>query len=125
EFLLSEGTELNPAVPIPLDPYECLRLQNRESPFRTSFVRPKSCTGAISCNLQGNILKFDVKIEEEIGAGKRPHETSAILSYRVSDAKLEIRKPSSFSEMEIKRFSPVILKWVKVPISQYHNAVKH
>lgn len=59
--------------------------------------------------------RFDIMIEEEV-ENKPKKATSAILSYRLQDGKVEIRKPINFEETEIKKFSPILLRWTKVPL---------
>lgn len=56
EFLLSEGTNLSPATQIPLDPYESSRLQRRETPLRSSCLRPNTSDGS-SLHYPNVILK--------------------------------------------------------------------
>ncbi|XP_069995746.1 EF-hand domain-containing protein 1-like [Penaeus vannamei] len=112
DFLLSEGTELGKPLPIPVDPYDVLRKSRAESPSRWSDLRPHSAPLAPS-GLRGLALKFDVMVEESEGG--RPAASPAVLLYRPEDQTVELRRPSHLDHTEIKKFSPVILRAVKVP----------
>ncbi|MPC18889.1 EF-hand domain-containing protein 1 [Portunus trituberculatus] len=113
EYLLSEGTELGNPVPIPPDPYTLMRQSRTETPHRTSDLRPHSAP-LVPPQLRGVLLKFDVMVEEvEDG---RSRASPAVLLYRPQDLTVELRQPSYFDYTEIRKFSPVILRAVKVPL---------
>ena len=61
---------------------------------------------------------------EEILSEDRCKATAAVLSYRLADDKIEIRRPTAFEDIEIKRFSPILLKWSKVPLKDVKRASK-
>ncbi|XP_037792269.1 EF-hand domain-containing protein 1-like [Penaeus monodon] len=111
-FLLSEGTELEKPLPIPVDPYNVLRKSRAESPSRWSDLRPHSAPLAPS-GLRGLVLKFDAMVEESEGG--RPAASPAVVLYRPEDKTVELRRPSHLDHTEIKKFSPVILRAVRVP----------
>ena len=52
---------------------------------------------------------------DETAQNDKPRVTSAILHYRITDGKIEIRRPFNYEDQEIKRFSPALLKWTRVP----------
>lgn len=51
----------------------------------------------------------------EESEGGRPAASPAVLLYRPEDQTVELRRPSHLDHTEIKKFSPVILRAVKVP----------
>ncbi|XP_066988435.1 EF-hand domain-containing protein 1-like [Macrobrachium rosenbergii] len=114
EYLVSEGTELKNPLPIPQDPYNLLRRSRAESPSRGSDLRPRSAPLAPP-SLRGVVLKFDTLVEG-VDCGQ-PAVSPAVLLYRPEDLTVELRQPSYFDHTEIKKFSPVILRAVKVPLS--------
>ncbi|KAK3894187.1 hypothetical protein Pcinc_002044 [Petrolisthes cinctipes] len=110
EYLLSEGTELGSSLPLPFDPYNLLRQSRAETPSRASDLRPHSAPAQPSAH-RGHILKFDVLVEEgDEGA------MAAVLLYRPETLTVELRLPAHLHLPEIKRFSPVLLRPVKVPL---------
>ncbi|KAK7068833.1 hypothetical protein SK128_026560, partial [Halocaridina rubra] len=114
EYLISEGTELNNPLPIPSDPYNLLRRSRAESPSRGSDLRPRSAPPAPP-GLRGVVLKFDVLVEGVDGG--QPAVSPAVLIYRPEDLTIELRQPSYFDHTEIKKFSPILLRAVRVPLT--------
>lgn len=113
EYLLSEGTELGSPVPIPPDPYTLMRQSRAETPHRTSDLRPHSAP-QIPPQLRGILLKFDVMVEEM--ENSKSTANPAVLLYRPQDLTVELRQPSYFDHTEIRKFSPVILRAIRVPL---------
>ncbi|XP_042233318.1 EF-hand domain-containing protein 1-like [Homarus americanus] len=120
EYLLSEGTQLNNPLPIPTDPYNLLRQSRAESPTRTSDLRPHSAP-AVPLRFKGLVLKFDAMVEEV--EGRQLRASPAVLLYRPADLTVEMRQPSYFDHTEIKKFSPIILRPVKVPLRDTRRAM--
>ncbi|XP_069949278.1 EF-hand domain-containing protein 1-like isoform X2 [Cherax quadricarinatus] len=120
EYLLSEGTELNPPQELPSDPYSELRKSRADSPSRRSDLRPRSAPSAPP-RLKGLVLKFDVMVEEVEGG--QLGATPAVLLYRPADLTVELRQPSYHDYMEIKRFSPIILRAIRVPLRGTRKAM--
>lgn len=51
----------------------------------------------------------------EESEGGRPAASPAVVLYRPEDKTVELRRPSHLDHTEIKKFSPVILRAVRVP----------
>lgn len=59
--------------------------------------------------------RFDVMVEEVEG-DRSGSASPAVLLYRPADLTVELRRPSYLDYTEIKKFSPLILRAVKVPL---------
>lgn len=60
---------------------------------------------------------------EEVENGKST-ANPAVLLYRPQDLTVELRQPSYFDHTEIRKFSPIILRAVKVPLRDSGGEVK-
>ncbi|XP_076060574.1 EF-hand domain-containing protein 1-like [Oratosquilla oratoria] len=119
EYLLSEGTEVNPPAAVPCDPLEDLRASRADTPHRVSDLRPRPPPPTLGGpRTPERILRFEIEVEEKIVTG-RIEQRPAVLLYRPHNQTVELREPADKEFAEVRRFGPVILRPTKVPLEGY------